>query len=255
VRATSRNVMGGAPRLEISQVPVHVAIVMDGNGRWAEERKRPRLFGHKAGVKSVRTVVETAREIGVRHLTLYAFSTENWKRPSMEVKGLMALLKSYLQAERETMLKNDIRLCCLGQQERLPADVRKTLDEVIGATAGCSAMTLNLALSYGSRNEIMQAVRALAGKCVAGELAVADLDEDLLSDQLYTRGQPDPDLFIRTSGEHRLSNFLLWQSSYAELYFTELKWPDFGRDQFLEAVADFGRRKRRFGKTGAQLRK
>lgn len=247
--------MGAAPQLEISQIPVHVAIVMDGNGRWAEERKRPRLFGHKAGVKSVRTVVETAREIGVRHLTLYAFSTENWKRPSVEVKGLMTLLKSYLQTELETMLKNDIRLRCFGQQDRLPTDVRKTLERVIDATAGCSAMNLNLALSYGSRNEIIQAVRALAGKCVAGALTVAELDEELLSDHLYTRGQPDPDLFIRTSGEHRLSNFLLWQSSYAELYFTELKWPDFGRDQFLEAVADFGRRQRRFGKTGAQLRK
>lgn len=247
--------MGAAPQVEISQVPVHVAIVMDGNGRWAEERKRPRLFGHKAGVASVRAVVEAAREIGVRHLTLYAFSTENWKRPKIEVKGLMALLKSYLQSEVETMLKNDIRLCCLGQQERLPTEVRETLTAVINATAGCSAMTLNLALSYGGRNEIMQAVSALAEKCVAGELSVSDLDEALLSDHLYTRGQPDPDLFIRTSGEHRLSNFLLWQSSYAELYFTDLKWPDFGRDQFLEAVADYGRRQRRFGKTGAQLRK
>jgi undecaprenyl diphosphate synthase len=247
--------MGAAVQFEISQVPVHVAIVMDGNGRWAEERKRPRLFGHRAGVKSVRAVVETAREIGVRHLTLYAFSTENWKRPKMEVKGLMALLKSYLQSEQATMLKNDIRLLCLGQMDRLPADVRETLAGVMEATAGCGAMTLNLALSYGSRNEIMQAVQALARKCVAGELAVDDLDENLLSGNLYTRGQPDPDLFIRTSGEHRLSNFLLWQSSYAELYFTDIKWPDFGRDRFLEAVADFGLRQRRFGKTGAQLRK
>lgn len=247
--------MGAAPQLEISQVPVHVAIVMDGNGRWAEERHRPRLFGHKAGVKSVRAVVETAREIGVRHLTLYAFSTENWKRPSVEVRGLMVLLRSYLQSEQATMLKNNIRLRCLGQMERLPADVRETLATVISATEACSAMTLNLALSYGSRSEIIQAVKALAGKCVSGELAVADLDEDMLGDNLYTKGQPDPDLFIRTSGEHRLSNFLLWQSSYAELYFTETKWPDFGREQFLEAVADFGQRQRRFGKTGAQLRK
>jgi undecaprenyl diphosphate synthase len=247
--------MGGAPQEEISQIPVHVAIVMDGNGRWAEERKRPRLFGHKAGVKSVRAVVETDREIGVRHLTLYAFSTENWKRPSVEVKGLMALLKAYLQSEQATMLKNDIRLRCLGQMERLPPEVRETLAGVIRATAGCSTMTLNLALSYGSRSEIMQAVRALASKCVSGELAVADLDEDALSNHLSTSGQPDPDLFIRTSGEHRLSNFLLWQSSYAELYFTDIKWPDFGREQFLAAVADFGRRQRRFGKTGAQLRR
>ncbi len=239
---------------DIRLVPAHVAIVMDGNGRWAEERNRPRLFGHKAGVDSVRTVVETAREIGVRHLTLYAFSTENWRRPSFEVKGLMALLKSYLQSELATMLKNDIHLMGIGQQDRLPADVRKTLDMVTAKTAHCTSMTLNLALSYGSRREIVRAARQLAGKCVSGELAVRDLNEELLGSHLYTAGQPDPDLFIRTGGERRLSNFLLWQVSYAELYFTDSKWPEFGREQFLEAVAVYGTRQRRFGKTGAQLR-
>jgi undecaprenyl diphosphate synthase len=247
--------MGGAPPIDPGQVPVHVAIVMDGNGRWAEERRRPRLFGHKAGVKSVRTVVETSREIGIKHLTLYAFSTENWRRPSLEVKGLMTLLKSYLESEQENMLRNDIRLLCLGEQHNLPGEVRKILAAVIRATSGCSAMTLNLALSYGSRSEIIHAVRQLAAQCAGGELAVDDLDEQLLSNHLYTRGQPDPDLFIRTGGENRLSNFLLWQSSYAELYFTEVKWPDFGRDEFLEAIRNFGHRQRRFGRTGAQLRK
>lgn len=246
--------MGSESIIETSHVPAHVAIVMDGNGRWAEERSRPRLFGHKAGVKSVRTVVETAREIGVRHLTLYAFSTENWRRPSVEVKGLMALLKSYLKSEQKTMLKNDIRLQCLGQHDRLPPDVRKTLQGVLDATASCSAMTLNLALSYGSRSEIVQAARAIATDCVEGSLKLDQLDEQVLSDRLYTKGQPDPDLFIRTGGERRLSNFLLWQVSYAELYFTEIKWPDFGREEFLGAVADFGIRQRRFGKTGSQLR-
>ncbi len=243
----------GAPSNQ-DTVPVHVAIVMDGNGRWAEERKRPRLFGHKAGVKSVRTVVETAREIGVRHLTLYAFSTENWSRPSLEVKGLMSLLKSYLQSEQKTMLENDIRLKCIGQHDRLPSDVRKVMEKVIAATSHCSSMTLNLALSYGSRAEIVRGVRLLAEKCVQDELNVDQLSEEMISAHLYTAGQPDPDMFIRTGGEKRLSNFLLWQLSYAELYFSEKKWPDFGRDEFIEAVASFGRRQRRFGKTGAQLR-
>lgn len=246
--------MGDTATSNSPRVPIHVAIVMDGNGRWAEERNQPRLFGHKAGVKSVRAVVESAREIGVQHLTLYAFSTENWKRPSLEVKGLMALLDSYLKSEVKTMLKNDIRLKCLGQQEKLPADVRKTLKRVIEKTAKCSAMTLNLALSYGSRSEIIGAVQKLTDKCLAQEIKLTDIDEDMVSSCLYTAGQPDPDLFIRTGGEKRLSNFLLWQSSYAELYFTEKKWPDFGKEELLEAIADFSDRQRRFGKTGSQLR-
>jgi len=250
---SSRRLMGDTLISDTSLLPVHVAIVMDGNGRWAEERHQPRLFGHKAGVTSVRTVVETAREIGIRHLTLYAFSTENWRRPPGEVKGLMTLLDSYLKSELKTMLKNDIRLHCLGQQDKLPPGVQKTLAKGIDATAHCSAMTLNLALSYGSRSEIIEAVRALTAKCLAGELSPAALDEDVLSRHLSTSGQPDPDLFIRTGGERRLSNFLLWQISYAELYFTDIKWPDFGRNELLEAVADYGARQRRFGKTGSQL--
>jgi undecaprenyl diphosphate synthase len=251
--APSHRIMGDTVISDTSTLPVHIAIVMDGNGRWAEERNQPRLFGHKAGVKSVQTVVETAREIGIQHLTLYAFSTENWKRRSLEVKGLMSLLDSYLKSEQKTMLKNDIRLQCLGQLNRLPPQVRKTLSRVISATAQCTAMTLNLALSYGSRSEIIRAVREVSGKCMTGELAPDDLNEELLSSHLYTAGQPDPDLFIRTGGERRLSNFLLWQVSYAELYFTDVKWPDFGRAALLEAVADFGARQRRFGKTGSQL--
>ncbi len=238
---------------DIRLVPTHVAIIMDGNGRWAEERNKPRLAGHKAGVDSVRAVVETARDIGVRHLTLYAFSTENWKRPPTEVTGLMKLLRTYLESELRTMLKNDIRLFCLGQRERLPTDVRRVLGTVMEETADCSGMTLNLALSYGGRNEMMRAVRQLAKQCVEGELDYRSLSEDMLTNLLDTAGQPDPDLLIRTGGEHRLSNFLLWQASYAELYFTETKWPDFRKDQLLEAVAAYGRKQRRFGKTGAQL--
>jgi len=239
--------------LDNELLPVHIAIIMDGNGRWAEERRKPRLFGHKAGVKSVRTVVETAREVGVRHLTLYAFSTENWSRPSLEVKGLMSLLDNYLQSEQQNMLKNDIRLKCIGQIDRLPGQVRKTMEGVINATSSCSAMTLNLALSYGSRNEIIRAVRVIAGECKDGLLAIEDLDEKVLSDHLDTAGQPDPDLLIRTGGEKRLSNFLLWQVTYAELYFTDIRWPDFGRSEFLAAIREYGVRQRRFGKTGAQL--
>lgn len=245
--------MNSALNLDHGTLPAHVAIVMDGNGRWAEERRRPRLFGHKAGVKSVRTVVETAREVGIKHLTLYAFSTENWSRPSLEVKGLMSLLDNYLQSELKTMLKNDIRLKCIGQKNRLPAEVQKTMDRVIDTTAGCTSMTLNLALSYGSRSEITNAVRAIAGKCKDGSLEADDVDDAVISDHLDTAGQPDPDLFIRTGGEKRLSNFLLWQVSYAELYFTDIMWPDFGHAELLEAISEFGARQRRYGKTGSQL--
>lgn len=234
-------------------VPRHVAIIMDGNGRWAEERKRSRLFGHKAGVDSVREIVETARTLGIDFLTLYAFSTENWNRPSSEVTGLMGLLKSYLQSELRAMLKNDIRLCCLGQQDRLPADVQSVLQQTIADTKSCHGMTLNLALSYGGRNELVQAMRNLARKCQEGALQWQDISEADITAHLFTAGQPDPDLLIRTGGENRLSNFLLWQASYAELYFTEIKWPDFKKDQFMEAINIFSRRQRRFGQTSAQL--
>lgn len=226
---------------------------MDGNGRWAEERRRPRLFGHKAGVDSVREIVETAREIGIEVLTLYAFSTENWSRPSNEVGGLMGLLKSYLQSELRTMLRNDIRLRCLGEQDRLPEDVRTVLQQTIDETHACQSMTLNLALSYGGRNELVRAFRDVAKKCQEGALDWQALSETTISEHLFTAGQPDPDLLIRTGGEHRLSNFLLWQSSYSELYFTETRWPDFKKAQFLEAISTFNRRQRRFGKISAQL--
>jgi undecaprenyl diphosphate synthase len=226
---------------------------MDGNGRWAEERHRPRLFGHKAGVDSVREIVETAREIGVEVLTLYAFSTENWNRPSGEVSGLMGLLKNYLQSELRTMLRNDIRLLCLGQQDRLPEDVRAILQQTIDDTRACRSMTLNLALSYGGRSELVLAFQGIAKLCQDGVLDWCTLSENTISDHLFTAGQPDPDLLIRTGGEHRLSNFLLWQASYAELYFIETRWPDFKKAQFLEAINIFNQRQRRFGKVGAQL--
>jgi undecaprenyl diphosphate synthase len=237
----------------IQPLPVHVAIIMDGNGRWAKDRHQPRLFGHKAGVDSVREIVEAAREIGIRHLTLYAFSTENWQRPGLEVKGLMMLLKTFLQAELDAMKKNGIRLDCFGQKERLPDDARAVLERVIAETADCPGLRLNLALSYGSRAEMLRAVREVGSRCAAGQLRPEEIDEQLFSGSLYSAGQPDPDLLIRTSGEQRLSNFLLWQLSYAELYFTETRWPDFRREQFFEALQIFASRQRRFGKTGEQV--
>jgi undecaprenyl diphosphate synthase len=240
-------------QLETELIPKHVAVIMDGNGRWAQQRHQPRIFGHKAGVDSVREVVETAREVGVQHLTLYAFSTENWRRPGLEVKGLMTLLKTYLRAELDNMKKNGIRLGCFGEKSRLPKDVRKMLERAVADTADCSRMRLNLALSYGSRTEMIDAVREISHKCASGDLKPEEIDDDLFSDHLYSAGQPDPDLLIRTSGEQRLSNFLLWQLSYAELYFTEIKWPDFRKAQFLEALEVYAGRQRRFGRTGAQM--
>ncbi|MBM9535875.1 isoprenyl transferase [Desulfobulbus alkaliphilus] len=234
-------------------LPSHVAIIMDGNGRWAEERKRPRLFGHKAGVDSVREIIETTRSLGIGYLTLYAFSTENWNRPAHEVSGLMNLLQRYLQSELETMLKNDIRLCCLGDPDRLPKEVRKTLVKTIDDTRACAGMTLNLALSYGGRSELVHAMQAMAEKCCRGDLAWENLTETTISDHLFTAGQPDPDLLIRTGGERRLSNFLLWQLSYAELYFTDVKWPDFRKDQFFKALETYQSRQRRFGRIVVHL--
>ena len=233
-------------------LPQHVAIIMDGNGRWAQQRHRPRLFGHKAGADSVREAVETAREVGIRHLTLYAFSTENWQRPGLEVKGLMSLLKNYLQSELDNMKNNGIRLACFGQKDRLPDEVRGMLDKVIAETKDCAGLRLNLCLSYGSRAEMIGAIQEIGRKCASGELNPEEIDDQLFSDHLYSTGQPDPDLLIRTSGEQRLSNFLLWQLSYAELYFTDVPWPDFRRDQFLAALEEYAGRQRRFGKTGAQ---
>ncbi|MDD2463683.1 MAG: isoprenyl transferase [Desulfobulbus sp.] len=234
-------------------IPRHVAIIMDGNGRWAEERHRPRLFGHKAGVDTVREIVEVARSLGIEFLTLYAFSTENWKRPKGEVSGLMGLLKTYLQAELRSMLRNEIRLNCLGLFQGLPEDVRRILQESINQTQACTGMTLNLALNYGGRSELLDAIKRIASKCQDGTLDPAALTDATINQHLFTAGQPDPDLLIRTGGENRLSNFLLWQASYSELYFTDIKWPDFRKDQFIAALNNYFQRQRRFGKTGAQL--
>lgn len=242
-----------AIELDQSKLPRHVAIIMDGNGRWAEERGLPRAMGHKAGVESVREIVEAAGELGIAALTLYAFSTENWRRPPMEVQALMTLLRAYLESQLAPMLEKGVRLRCSGEIERLPKDVQSLLDKAIEKTAKNRGLILNLALSYGGRSEIVRAARLLAEQCLDGTLTPEAISEERLGDALYTAGLPDPDLLIRTGGEARLSNFLLWQTSYSELYFTPIFWPDFRKAQFLAALADYQGRQRRFGKTGAQV--
>ena len=241
--------------IDSSRLPQHVAIIMDGNGRWAERRHQPRLFGHKAGADSVRDIVETSRQLGIKILTLYAFSSENWNRPEQEVSGLMSILQSYLQSELLLMQKNGIQLRCLGQLEKLPKKVRGTMSETIEKTAENTDFILNLAISYGARDEIVRAVQMLAAECVNGALAPADISHEHLTNKLYTAGLPDPDLLIRTGGESRISNFLLWQISYAEILFTDVMWPDFRKEVFLNAIREYQSRERRFGRTGAQLRK
>ena len=243
--------------LDPERIPRHVAIIMDGNGRWAKQRNLPRIMGHKKGTECVKNIVKTARELNLEVLTLYAFSTENWKRPSLEVQGLMTLLKTFLKSELENMLANDISLRCVGEIEMLPPDVQKILKEVIQNTARDAeekpGLILNLALSYGSRFEIVRAARIMAEKCVSGQFDPDDFSEKLFASHLYTAELPDPDLLIRTVGEFSLSNFLLWQLSYAELYITETMWPDFNNERFIEALKDFQSRERRFGQTSEQL--
>ena len=227
---------------------------MDGNGRWAQSRGKPRIDGHHEGAESVRAIVTACRELGVEALTLYSFSTENWKRPEDEVAGLMKLLKEYLSTERSTLLDNDIRLRGIGQINRLPLFVRKPLQALMRETdTGDTKMTLNLALSYGSRAELVDVTREIARKVAAGQLDLSQVDEAAIDSHLYTAGLPDPDLLIRTSGELRISNFMLWQLAYAEIYVTDVYWPDFRKPQLLEAFESYASRERRFGKTGAQV--
>ena len=231
-----------------SGLPRHVAIIMDGNGRWAKRHKWTRVKGHEKGADVVRTIVRTSREIGVRYLTLYAFSTENWQRPANEVAALMKLLKKFLIAEEPELVENHIRLKAIGQIERLPSEVKSQLDRVMERTAQSDGMTLNLALSYGSRAELPRMVRQLAHKAADGEIAPEAISENTISDHLYTAGMPDPDLLIRTSGEMRVSNFLLWQIAYAELFITTSLWPDFGRQEYLSILDAYQQRERRFGR-------
>ncbi|MDD2519651.1 MAG: isoprenyl transferase [Kiritimatiellae bacterium] len=228
-------------------IPRHVAVIMDGNGRWAKQRGRPRLFGHRAGAESLRAVLRACRDHGVEYLTVYAFSTENWVRPKDEVGGLMSLLKTFLKKDEHELHENQVRLRVTGRIEDLPRSVRTELERVMEATKAYTRWHLILALSYGGRTEIMDAVRAIARKVKTGELEPEAVDETVISRHLYLPDVPDPDLMIRTSGELRLSNFLLWELSYAEFYFTDTLWPDFREPQFAEALAEYSRRQRRFG--------
>lgn len=242
------------PELDTARLPRHVAIIMDGNGRWAQSRNKPRLHGHREGASSVRKIVEVAAELGIEVLTLYAFSSENWKRPEDEVSGLMSILKNYLESELSRMLNNNIRLSCIGDLNKIPAGVRRVLLDSIEKTKKNDKLVLNLALSYGSRDEIARAAQILAEKCLGGELESGSITPETLSQYLDTSNLVDPDLVIRTGGEKRLSNFLLWQASYAEIIFTETMWPEYRREAFLHSILEFQQRERRFGKTGTQLK-
>jgi undecaprenyl diphosphate synthase len=237
------------------RIPRHLAIIMDGNGRWAEHRRLPRIVGHQRGVNAVRAVVEECRALGVPFLTLYAFSSENWGRPAGEVGALMALLGDFLRSELDTMLHNGIRLKVIGEMNRLPEAVRDILRQTVARTSQQEKeqMVLTLALSYGSRDELVRSVQSLAAEVAAGRLTPADIDAQRISRTLDTGELPDPDLLIRTSGEMRISNFMLWQLAYAELYFSDVLWPDFDRAALHLALQEFGRRQRRFGLTAAQL--
>lgn len=240
--------------IDPTRLPAHVAIIMDGNGRWARKRGGARIFGHKSAIKAVRDSVEGAAEIGLKFLTLYVFSTENWNRPKAEVTALMELLVDTIHKELPTLMKNNIRLTSIGDRETLPKRCRKSLEEAIEVTSGNEHMTLTLALSYGSRKDMTDAVRALAEKVEAGELKPQDINEKVIGRQLSTHYMPDPELLIRTSGEFRISNFLLWEIAYAEIFITDKLWPDFRREDLYDALLDFQKRERRFGMTSEQIK-
>ncbi len=232
------------------RLPAHVAVIMDGNGRWARARGLPRTAGHKKGADALRTILNTCRDTGVRYLTIYAFSAENWRRPTDEISDLMQLLRHYLEKELPTLHENNIRLRFIGDTSQLDDDIKKRMDEALALTAGNTSFNFTIALSYGSRQEIVRAIKKLATQLQNGTLTPEALTEERLSAMLDTAGMPEPDLLIRTGGEQRLSNFLLWQAAYTEFYFTPVLWPDFGTEQFKDALHEFSRRNRRFGTTG-----
>jgi len=236
------------------KLPKHIAVIMDGNGRWAKSKGKLRIFGHESGVKAVRDTVEACAELGVSYLTLYAFSTENWNRPALEINALMSLLVSTIAAETKTLMDNNIRLQTIGDTASLPKKCRNELADAIQKTSANTRMTLVLALSYSSRWEITEAVKAISMKIHAGAIKPENITEEMIGNYLNTAGMPDPELLIRTSGEHRISNFLLWQISYAELYFSPVLWPDFRKEHLYEAILSFQQRERRFGMTSEQVK-
>ena len=241
-------------KINKDNLPKHLAIIMDGNGRWAKQKGLLRALGHENGTKSVRLVVESAAKLGIQNLTLYAFSTENWNRPKLEVDILMKLLINSLKNELKTLTDNDIRLHSIGNLDMLPKSAQKQLEDVIDRTKHNTRMTLTLALSYGSREEIINAVKSISDKVKNNIISIDAIDESIINQHLYTRNLPDVDLLIRTSGEHRISNFLLWQIAYAELYFTAVLWPDFKEEDLYEAIISYQKRERRFGKTSEQIK-
>jgi undecaprenyl diphosphate synthase len=240
-------------QIDSGKLPSHIAIIMDGNGRWARQRNLDRIFGHQQGVNTVREIIETAAELGIKYLTLYAFSTENWGRPGEEVTALMGIMVQSLNNETDNLIKNNVRLIAIGDVNRLADDVRKRLIETIDLTSACTGLNLIVALSYSSRWEITEAARKISEEVSKGKIKSNSIREKDFERYLTTYGIPDPELMIRTSGEQRISNFLLWQLAYSELYFTETLWPDFGKDDFYNAIIDFQKRERRFGKTSEQV--
>ncbi|RME95940.1 MAG: isoprenyl transferase [Bacteroidetes bacterium] len=240
-------------QIDTNRLPRHIAVIMDGNGRWAKKQGKPRVFGHRNGVKSVREVTEAAAELGVSYLTLYAFSTENWGRPKLEVNALMRLLVETVYKETSTLMENNIRLQAIGDIDQLPKATHRALLEGIERTKDNDRMTLVLALNYSGRWDLVQAARKLADQVAKGQLAATDIEAETISQSLSTRQFPDPELLIRTSGEARISNFLLWELAYAELYFSPVFWPDFRKENFYEAIVNFQQRERRFGKISEQL--
>lgn len=239
--------------IDTGKIPKHVAIIMDGNGRWAKKQGLLRVKGHRKGVEAVRQTVEAAVELGIEVLTLYAFSTENWNRPKTEVKALMKLLVSSLRKEVTTFQENSIKLQAIGETDNLPKKAQKELFEIIKLTENNKKMVLNLALSYGSKEEIVNAIKNISKKVVNNEILIKEIDKKIINNHLYTFTLPDVDFLIRTSGEKRISNFLLWQIAYAELYFTDVLWPDFNKEEFFKAIVEYQHRERRFGKTSEQI--
>ena len=242
-------------QLTTDRLPEHVAIIMDGNGRWAKKQGLARVFGHQKGVETVHEITTAAAELGLKYLTLYTFSTENWNRPKEEVDAIMTLLVDTIAKERPTLMKNNVRLLTIGDTNRLPDEARKKYLQLIDDTAGNTGLSLVLALSYSSRWEITEAMKRIAHKIESGEMKADDITEQTLTDNLTTACIPDPDLLIRTSGEYRISNFLLWQLAYSEMYFTDCYWPEFTREEFYKALVDYAQRERRFGKTSEQIQK
>ncbi|MDD2318493.1 MAG: isoprenyl transferase [Geobacteraceae bacterium] len=242
-------------KLDPEKLPKHLAIIMDGNGRWAQERMLKRIVGHRKGVETVRTIVEESSLLGIKFLTLFAFSSENWLRPKTEVRSLMALLKAYLAKETSRLMTNNIRFAVIGDRSDLPEDVDRAVADAIEKTSRNTGMVLTLALSYGSRQEITNAVSRLADDLLSGQLSREEISEERISSYLYTSDIPEPDFLIRTSGEMRISNFLLWQIAYTELYFTEVNWPDFNKQEFYRALANYQARERRYGQISDQVRK